>query len=153
MRCPFCSHTETQVKDSRPSEDGRVIRRRRECYNCNRRFTTFERFQVQQLLVTKRDGVRELFDRDKLTKALLIALRKRPVDQTSIARLVSEIEQQLTESGRHEIPTNEIGDIVMKKLQKLDYVGFVRYASVYNEFKDADDFRSLIGAKAENDDE
>ncbi|MFZ2587503.1 MAG: ATP cone domain-containing protein, partial [Alphaproteobacteria bacterium] len=107
MKCPFCSHDDTQVKDSRPSDDGKVIRRRRECDACGRRFTTFEKFQVQQVVVLKRDGRRELFDRDKLTKSLLTALRKRPVPATEIARLVNDMEQQLTENGRSEVTSRE----------------------------------------------
>ena len=144
MKCPFCSHDDTQVKDSRPSEDGKVIRRRRECDACGRRFTTFEKFQVQQVVVIKRDGRRELFDRDKLTKSLLTALRKRPVPQTDIAKLVNDMEQQLTENGRSEVTSREVGLVVLTTLKKVDFVGYIRYASVYNEFTNPEDFKKLI---------
>ncbi|MCP5404886.1 MAG: transcriptional repressor NrdR [Pseudomonadaceae bacterium] len=144
MKCPFCGHDDTQVKDSRPSDDGKTIRRRRECESCGRRFTTFEKFQVQQVVVTKRDGRRELFDRDKLTKSLLTALRKRPVPQTEIARMVNEIEQQLTEHGKSEVGSREVGQAVLEHLQKVDFIGFIRYASVYNEFNNPEDFLRLI---------
>lgn len=144
MKCPFCGHDDTQVKDSRPSDDGKVIRRRRECDACGRRFTTFEKFQVQQVVVVKRDGRRELFDRDKLTKSLLTALRKRPIPQTDIAAMVSEIEQQLTENGRSEVSSREVGGAVLAMLKKVDFVGFIRYASVYNEFANPEDFQKLL---------
>ena len=149
MRCPFCGHEETQVKDSRPSDDGRVIRRRRECNNCTRRFTTFERFQVQQLLVVKRDGRRELFDRDKLTSSLTTALNKRPVSSNQVAQLSSDIEQKFTEIGASEVTSKDIGDAVMSALKKLDFVAFVRYASVYEDFSNLEDFRELM--KNDND--
>lgn len=146
MKCPFCSHEDTQVKDSRPSDDGKTIRRRRECDQCGRRFTTFERFTVQQVVVVKRDGRRELFDREKLTKSLLTALRKRPVAQTDIAQMASEIEQQLTENGRSEVSSRDVGQALMEHLKKVDFVGFIRYASVYNEFANPEDFKALIDA-------
>lgn len=144
MRCPFCGHLDTQVKDSRPSEDGKTIRRRRECSACSRRFTTFERFQVQQVLVVKRDGQRELFEREKLFKSVSIALQKRPINQALVMEMVSDIEQTFSESGRTEIPSQEVGDAVMERLKKLDYVGFIRYASVYNDFKTPEDFQKII---------
>ena len=144
MRCPFCGHEETQVKDSRPSDDGRVIRRRRECNSCTRRFTTFERFQIQQLLVVKREGSRELFDRDKLTSSLTMALNKRPVPSTQISQMTSDIEQKFTEIGASEVSSKDIGDSVMNALKKLDFVAFVRYASVYEDFSNTEDFRKLI---------
>ncbi|MBI1362804.1 MAG: transcriptional repressor NrdR [Proteobacteria bacterium] len=145
MRCPFCGSDDTQVKDSRPSEDKRVIRRRRECTECGRRFTTFERFQVQQTVVLKRDGSRELFDREKVMKSIMLAMRKRPVNQNVINRVVADVEQALTETGRTEITSNEIGAAVLEKLKDVDFVGYVRYASVYNEFSSPMDFQQLLG--------
>lgn len=144
MKCPFCAHDDTNVKDSRPSDDGRVIRRRRECPSCQRRFTTFERFQVQQLVVLKKDGQRELFDRDKLLKSLLTALRKRPVQQNTIAQMVSDIEQSLAENGRSEVKSSDIGEAVLQALKDVDFIGFIRYASVYEQFNNPDDFSRLI---------
>ena len=144
MKCPFCGNDDTQVKDSRPSDDGRTIRRRRECPECGRRFTTFERFQVQQLVVIKRAGQREMFDREKLTKSLLIALRKRPVTQAQIAQLVGDIESYFSENNRSEVTSAEIGDAVLAALQKLDFTGYIRYASVYHEFNGPEDFAGVI---------
>lgn len=144
MRCPFCNSEDTVVKDSRPSDDGRSIRRRRECPQCGRRFTTFEKFQVQQVMVVKRDGTRELFDRDKLTKSLLTALRKRPVDPMKIAEIASEIEQIITENGRSEVSSRDVGAAVLKTLREVDFIGYIRYASVYNEFSRPEDFAMLI---------
>ncbi len=147
MKCPFCGNNDTQVKDSRHSDDDKVIRRRRECGKCGRRFTTFERFQVQQIIVVKRDGTRELFDREKLVKSLSTALRKRPVEQTKIAEFVSEIEHLLTESGKNEVTSQEIGDAVLEVLKNVDFVGYIRYASVYNDFSSPSDFIKLIDMK------
>lgn len=144
MRCPFCSHDDTQVKDSRPSDDGRTIRRRRECPNCSRRFTTFERFQVQQVLVVKRDGRKELFDREKMTKSILTALRKRPVTQQQIAQMASDIEQNLTENGRSEVSSREVGDAVLQALKNVDFIGYLRYASVYHEFSGPEDVMKVL---------
>jgi transcriptional repressor NrdR len=144
MKCPFCGHDETQVKDSRPSDDGRVIRRRRECNECGRRFTTFERFQVQQVIVVKRNNQRELFDRDKLTKSILTALRKRPVNQNRVAQIVSDIEQQLVEQGKSEVTSYEVGAAVLEALKDVDFIGYMRYASVYNDFSSPEDFQKLI---------
>ncbi len=144
MKCPFCGSEATQVKDSRPSEDGKVIRRRRECNDCNRRFTTFERFEVQQVIVVKRDDRRELFDRDKLVHSLMMALRKRPVDREQVYRLVGEIEQDFIEEGKSEVTSRDIGDAVLPKLKELDFVGFVWYASVYNSFNNEQDFRKIM---------
>ena len=144
MKCPFCGSDATQVKDSRPSDDGRVIRRRRECPDCGRRFTTFERFQVQQIIVVKRNNQRELFDRDKLLKSILTALRKRPVSQTDVAHIVSDIEQQLTEQGRSEVTSKEVGDAILSALKKVDFIGYIRYASVYNDFSSPEDFRMFV---------
>lgn len=144
MKCPFCGHEDTQVKDSRPSDDGRTIRRRRECPQCDRRFTTFERFQVQQILVVKKDGRKELFDREKLLKSLHTALRKRPVTQQQIAEMVSDIEQQLTENGRSEVASKEVGDAVLAALKNIDFIGYMRYASVYHDFKGPEDVVGLL---------
>lgn len=144
MKCPFCSHDDTQVKDSRPSDDGKTIRRRRECPECGRRFTTFERFQVQQIVVVKRDGRRELFDRDKMAKSLTISLRKRPVTQAQIGQMVVDIETMLTENGRSEVTSREVGDAVLVALKEVDFVGFIRYASVYHEFGGPEDFTAVL---------
>jgi transcriptional repressor NrdR len=144
MRCPFCGNDDTQVKDSRPSDDGRVIRRRRECAACHRRFTTFERFQVQQTVVLKKDGTRELFDREKLLKSVMLALRKRPVNQAAINTLVTDVEQILTENGRSEVTSKEIGAAVLDRLKAVDFVGYMRYASVYHAFTDPADFQKLL---------
>lgn len=144
MKCPFCGHEDTQVKDSRPSDDGRTIRRRRECPACGRRFTTFERFQVQQVVVVKRDGRKELFDREKLMKSLLTALRKRPVTQQQISQMASDIEQSLTENGRSEVSSREVGDAALVELKKIDFIGYLRYASVYHEFAGPDDVMALM---------
>ena len=144
MKCPFCASTETQVKDSRPSDDNQVIRRRRECISCSRRFTTFERFEVQQTVVVKRDGSRELFGREKLLKSLMLALRKRPVTPAALNTLVSDIEQALTETGQSEIMSSDIGYQVLERLKKVDFVGYVRYASVYDGFNTVSDFEKLL---------
>lgn len=144
MKCPFCGHEDTQVKDSRPSDDGRTIRRRRECPACGRRFTTFERFQVQQVVVVKRDGRKELFDREKLMKSLLTALRKRPVTQQQISQMASDIEQSLTENGRSEVSSREVGDAALGELKTIDFIGYLRYASVYHEFAGPEDVMALM---------
>lgn len=144
MKCPFCANAETQVKDSRPSEDNHVIRRRRECVACSRRFTTFERFEVQQTVVVKRDGSRELFGREKLLKSLMLALRKRPVTPAALNTLVSDIEQALTESGQSEVMSSDIGTQVLERLKTVDFVGYVRYASVYDGFNTVADFEKLL---------
>ncbi|MBY0408257.1 MAG: transcriptional regulator NrdR [Rickettsiales bacterium] len=144
MRCPFCSHPDTQVKDSRPSEDGMTIRRRRYCPECNSRFTTFERVQLRELTVLKKNGERRMFDRDKLTRSLGIALRKRPVTQEQTEQLVTRITQKLESLGENEIPTQMIGTTVMEELKKLDSVAYIRFASVYRDFTEAKDFEDLI---------
>lgn len=144
MRCPFCGHGDTQVKDSRPSDDGRTIRRRRECAECGRRFTTFEHFQIQQIVIAKRDNRREMFEREKLVKSLVTALRKRPVHQAIINDIVSDIEQQLAETGKSEITSKEIGDLVLNALKDIDFVAYIRYASVYNDFRGPEDFENLL---------
>ncbi len=144
MRCPFCSHEDTQVKDSRPSEDGSSIRRRRFCPACNSRFTTFERVQLRELTVVKNSGERRLFDRDKITRSLGVALRKRPVEQDSIEMAVNRIVQKLESEGDADIPTRRIGALVMEELKKLDSVAYIRYASVYRDFGSVDDFEKFV---------
>ena len=144
MRCPFCSSENTQVKDSRPAEDGAAIRRRRQCVDCGGRFTTFERVQLRELLVLKRSGKRALFDREKLMRSVSIALRKREVDPERVERMVSGIVRQLESRGEVEVPSEAIGELVMEGLRRLDDVAFVRYASVYRNFREASDFRDFL---------
>ncbi len=145
MRCPFCGHDETQVKDSRPSEDGAAIRRRRSCPSCEGRFTTFERVQLRELTILKRSGRRTPFDRDKLARSLSIALRKRPVEPERVERMISTITRQLESMGETELPSSTIGELIMKHLKQLDDVAYVRYASVYRDFKETDDFARFLG--------
>ncbi len=144
MRCPFCGHDDTQVKDSRPTEDNSAIRRRRQCPNCGARFTTFERVQLRDLTVLKSGGQRETFDRDKLLRSMTIALRKRPVDQDRIERIVNGIVRRLESSGESEIPSQWIGELIMDALGTLDPVAYVRFASVYRNFREARDFEEFI---------
>ena len=144
MRCPFCGDEDTQVKDSRASEDNSAVRRRRVCVGCAGRFTTFERVQLRELTVVKNSGEREPFDRDKLLRSMRIALRKRPIDADRIERVASGIVRQLETSGEHDIPSSRIGEMVMAQLAVLDQVAFVRYASVYRDFRDASDFNQLV---------
>ena len=144
MRCPFCGSNDTQVKDSRPTEDSAAIRRRRLCSSCGARFTTFERVQLRELTVLKKNGKREPFDRDKLERSLQISLRKRPFDQDRFERLVSGIQRRLESMGETEIPSNIIGEMVMDSLQNFDLVAYVRYASVYKNFRDARDFEIFV---------
>jgi len=145
MKCPFCGGDETQVKDSRPTEDNTSIRRRRVCADCGGRFTTFERIQLRELNVLKKSGSRVVFDRDKLARSVEVALRKRPVDPERIERLVSGIVRQLEASGEAEIPADEIGRMVMEGLKNLDDVAYVRFASVYRDFTEASDFKAVLG--------
>lgn len=145
MKCPFCSHADTQVKDSRPSEDGLTIRRRRFCPSCNSRFTTFERVQLRELTVLKKTGERRIFDRDKLTRAIYVATRKRPVSSEDVEKLVSSIVQKLESSGESEIASNQIGEMVMEGLKDLDPVAYIRFASVYRNFREAKDFEKFVG--------
>jgi transcriptional repressor NrdR len=145
MRCPFCNHEDTQVKDSRPSEDGASIRRRRFCPACNSRFTTFERVQLRELIVVKSNGERRPFDRDKISRSMAIALRKRPVEQETVEMAINRIVQKLESEGESEIPTRRIGALVMEELHKLDAVAYIRYASVYRDFSEAKDFQSFVG--------
>ncbi len=145
MRCPFCSNDDTQVKDSRPTEDNTAIRRRRFCPACASRFTTFERIQLRELTVLKSSGKRVPFQRDKLERSILIATRKRPVDPDRIDRMINAIVRQLESSGANEIPSQEIGGLVMEALASLDQVAYVRFASVYRNFREAKDFQDFIG--------
>jgi transcriptional repressor NrdR len=144
MRCPFCGQDDTQVKDSRPTEDNTAIRRRRSCTECGARWTTFERVQLRELTVVKSDGDRAPFDRDKLNKSLRIALRKRPVTEERIERIVNSIQRRLETSGESEIPTKAIGEMVMENLRDLDMVAYVRFASVYRNFREAKDFETFV---------
>ena len=144
MKCPFCGHDDTQVKDSRPSDDGSSIRRRRFCPECNSRFTTFERVQLRELTVVKKNGERRLFDRDKLMRSLGIALRKRPVTAEQTEQLATRITQKLESLGESEIPTAMIGKIVMEELKKTDSVAYIRFASVYRDFTEAKDFEEIV---------
>jgi transcriptional repressor NrdR len=144
LRCPFCSFDETQVKDSRPSEDGTTIRRRRACPECGGRFTTFERVQLRELTVLKTGDKRQPFDRDKITRSMTIALRKRPVTAEQIDKAANSIVRQLETSGESEIKSDTIGELVMQALIQLDMVGFIRYASVYKEFATPDDFKTFV---------
>ena len=146
MRCPFCGHEDTQVKDSRPSEDGGAIRRRRFCANCGQRFTTIERTQLRELTVVKSDARRVPFDRDKLARSIRIALRKRPIQEERIERIVNGIVRQLESSGESDIPSKQIGELVMDTLKELDPVAYVRFASVYRNFREAKDFEDFIGS-------
>ena len=145
MRCPFCSNEETQVKDSRSSEDGAAIRRRRLCPDCGGRFTTFERVQLRELMVVKKSGRRVAFDRDKLMRSVQISLRKRPVEPERIERMVSGIVRQLESLGESEIKSEHVGKLIMDALKALDDVAYVRFASVYKNFREAKDFEDLIG--------
>jgi transcriptional repressor NrdR len=145
MRCPFCSNEETQVKDSRSSEDGAAIRRRRLCPDCGGRFTTFERVQLRELMVLKKAGRRVPFDRDKLMRSVQVSLRKRPVEPERIERMVSGIVRQLESLGESEIKSELIGKLIMDALKALDDVAYVRFASVYKNFREAKDFEDLIG--------
>lgn len=145
MRCPFCSNEDTQVKDSRPTEDNSAIRRRRQCPNCGARFTTFERVQLRELTVVKGSGKREAFDRDKLMRSMTIALQKRPVDAERVDRVINGLVRRLESSGESEIPSKLIGELVMDALATLDQVAYVRFASVYRNFREARDFEEFIG--------
>ena len=144
MRCAFCGNDDTQVKDSRPAEDNSTIRRRRQCPNCGARFTTFERVQLRELTVLKSNDKHETFDRDKLLRSMTIALRKRPVDPDRVERVVNGIVRRLESSGESEIPTKLIGELIMDALASLDPVAYVRFASVYRNFREARDFEAFI---------
>jgi transcriptional repressor NrdR len=144
MRCPFCQNEDTQVKDSRPTEDGAAIRRRRQCDKCGSRFTTFERVQLRDLIVLKRSGRRAPFDRDKLARSISIALRKRPIEEEQIEQMISGIVHKLESQGETEVPSGTIGEMVMEALAGIDPVGYVRYASVYRDFRETSDFADFI---------
>jgi transcriptional repressor NrdR len=149
MRCPFCGHEDSQVKDSRPTEDNSAIRRRRQCEGCGARFTTFERIQLRELTVLKSEGRREPFDREKLDRSVAIACRKRQIDAAKIEKLVSGIQRQLETLGDSEIESAKIGEYVMEGLKGLDTVAYIRFASVYKEFAEAKDFEDFAGAVSE----
>ncbi|MCW4114205.1 transcriptional regulator NrdR [Aurantimonas sp. MSK8Z-1] len=145
MRCPYCGSQDSQVKDSRPAEDGGAIRRRRVCPDCGGRFTTYERVQLRELTVLKKSGRRVPFDRDKLARSVQVALRKRQVDPERVERLISGIVRQLESTGEAEVTSDQIGLLVMEALRGLDDVAYVRFASVYRDFREARDFAALIG--------
>jgi transcriptional repressor NrdR len=151
MRCPNCGSLDTQVKDSRPTEDSAAIRRRRVCLSCNSRFTTFERVQLRELTVIKRNGRRVPFDRDKLARSLSIALRKRPVEPERIEQMVSKIVRDLEGQGESEVSSETIGEAVMENLRTLDDVAYVRFASVYRNFREAKDFEAVLGELSSDD--
>ena len=145
MRCPFCGHDDSQVKDSRPTEDGAAIRRRRQCEGCAARFTTFERIQLRELVVLKSEDRREPFDREKLLRSLLIAARKRPIEPLRLEKLVSGIQRQLETQGETEVHSQRIGEMVMDGLKGMDSVAYIRFASVYKDFREAKDFEEFAG--------
>ena len=149
MRCPFCGHDDTQVKDSRPTEDNGAIRRRRFCPNCGQRFTTVERVQLRELTVVKTDGRRVAFDRDKLARSIRVALRKRPIQEERIERIVNSLVRQLEASGESDVTSKQIGELVMDTLKELDKVAYVRFASVYRNFREAKDFEDFVGGLGE----
>lgn len=149
MRCPFCGHEDSQVKDSRPTDDNAAIRRRRQCEGCGARFTTFERIQLREMTVLKSEGRRELFEREKLERSVTIACRKRPIEPTQIDRVVTGIQRQLETLGESEIHSSRIGALVMDALKGLDSVAYIRFASVYKDFAEAKDFEEFAGAVKE----
>ncbi len=146
MRCPFCLHDDSQVKDSRPTEDSAAIRRRRQCPACGARFTTFERIQLRELTLIKKSGKREAFDRDKLARSIEIACRKRPIEEGQIDRLVSGVVRRLESTGESEVEVGAVGEMVMEGLQALDPVAYIRFASVYRDFREARDFETFVGS-------
>jgi transcriptional repressor NrdR len=146
MRCPFCGHEDSQVKDSRPTDDNAAIRRRRQCEACGARFTTFERIQLREMTVLKSEGRKEMFEREKLERSVTIACRKRPIEPTQIDRVVTGIQRQLETLGESEIQSNRIGALVMDALKGLDSVAYIRFASVYKDFAEAKDFEDFAGA-------
>jgi transcriptional repressor NrdR len=150
MRCPYCNDEDTQVKDSRPTEDNSVIRRRRSCTQCGARFTTFERVQLRDLMVKKRDGKKVEFDRDKLARSIMIAFRKRPLDDERIEKMITGLVRRLESSGDSEIESSEIGELVMDTLSQIDQVAYVRFASVYRNFREARDFEKFVGGLNED---
>jgi transcriptional repressor NrdR len=150
MRCPFCGNDDSQVKDSRPTEDASAIRRRRQCPACGGRFTTFERIQLRELLIVKKSGKREVFDRDKLARSIEIACRKRPIEPDRIERMVNGVVRRLESTGDSEIEVDKVGEMVMEGLQSLDPVAYIRFASVYRDFREARDFETFVGSLTEN---
>jgi transcriptional repressor NrdR len=152
MRCPYCGSLDTQVKDSRPTDDASSIRRRRICPDCGGRFTTFERVQLRELTVVKRSGRRVPFNRDKLQQSVEVALRKRPVDPERVERMINGIVRQLESMGDGEVPSETVGELVMEGLKGLDDVAYVRFASVYKNFREAKDFEEILGSLAEGED-
>jgi transcriptional repressor NrdR len=150
MRCPYCGSLDTQVKDSRPTDDSSAIRRRRVCPDCGGRFTTFERVQLRELMVAKRSGRRVPFDRDKLQRSVEVALRKRPVDPERVERMINGIVRQLESLGDGEVTSEQIGELVMEGLKGLDDVAYVRFASVYKNFREAKDFEDILGDLAQD---
>ena len=151
MRCPFCGHADSQVKDSRPTEDDAVIRRRRFCPNCDSRFTTFERVQLRELTILKRSGRRTPFDREKLIRSISVAIRKRPVDPDQLESTVSAIARKLESMGETELPSSVVGEMVMAALKDLDDVAYVRYASVYRDFRQTEDFANFLNKEGLSD--
>ena len=149
MRCPFCGNDDTQVKDSRPTDDGSAIRRRRFCGGCGQRFTTIERVQLRELTVLKADGRRVPFDREKLARSIRIALRKRPVQEERLERIVNGIVRQLEATGENDISSKQLGELVMETLKEVDAVAYVRFASVYRDFREAKDFEAFLGSLEE----
>ena len=145
MRCPYCGNDDSQVKDSRPTEDGSAIRRRRQCPSCGARFTTFERVQLREIAVVKKSGKKEPFDREKLAHSVMIACRKREIDSDRIERFVSAVQRQLEAMGEPEVEAGQIGALVMQGLERLDPVAYVRFASVYKDFREARDFETFVG--------
>ncbi|MGE6697425.1 transcriptional regulator NrdR [Hyphomonas sp. NPDC076900] len=153
MRCPFCGSDNTSVKDSRAAEDDTAVRRRRVCESCGARFTTFERVQLREIMVVKRDGKRVPFDRERLARSITIALRKRPVDREQIDQMVSGILRKLESTGEQEVTSNDVGELAMESLKRVDPVGYVRFASVYRDFKDPSDFAQFIDKAALEDED
>jgi transcriptional repressor NrdR len=151
MRCPYCQSEDTQVKDSRPAEDGGAIRRRRVCPVCGGRFTTFERVQLRELTILKRSGRRTPFDRDKLARSIALATRKRPIEPDRIEKMISTIVRQLESMGETELPSSAVGELIMKNLKSLDDVAYVRYASVYRDFREAGEFATFLGKEGLSD--
>ena len=144
MKCPFCHHADTQVIDSRASDDGAVIRRRRRCLQCDKRFTTYERVELAMPTLIKRGGVRAEYDRDKLRASMLLALRKRPVPREAVDEAIGRIEEKLLSSAQREVKSEKIGELVMRELKRLDKVAYIRFASVYRSFEDVDEFAEVV---------
>ncbi len=144
MKCPFCGCEDTQVKDSRDTDDGTAIRRRRECGECGSRFTTFERVQLREMVVVKKDGTKTMFDRDKLARSIQVAVRKRPITQERVEKVVNSIQRRLESSGEGEISSQVIGEYVMEALAALDHIAYIRFASVYRDFREVKDFEDFV---------